>query len=82
MLALVYLVNEACTEVPANPYSRRNRTSQRDSPMSSRSPMFFHGSHPNTTNDRFRRSFICHFVGAEAQRFEPAQGTHMSHLAP
>jgi ectoine hydroxylase-related dioxygenase (phytanoyl-CoA dioxygenase family) len=23
-----------------------------------------HGSYPNTTSDRFRRSFICHYVGA------------------
>lgn len=41
-----------------------------------------HGSHPNTTADRFRRSFICHFVGSEATIFEPVRGTHMRHLAP
>jgi phytanoyl-CoA hydroxylase len=40
-----------------------------------------HGSYPNTTADRFRRSFICHFVGKNAKRFEPEKGTHMSHLA-
>ena len=39
-----------------------------------------HGSHPNVTADRFRRSFICHFVGEHAKRFEPEKGTHMSHL--
>lgn len=41
-----------------------------------------HGSYPNTTTDRFRRSFICHFIGASAVRFEPEQGEHMSHIAP
>lgn len=41
-----------------------------------------HGSYPNTTTDRFRRSFICHFVGAQAEKFVPPKGTHMSHLAP
>lgn len=41
-----------------------------------------HGSYPNTTTDRFRRSFICHFIGAEAERFVPPQGTNMRHLAP
>lgn len=40
-----------------------------------------HGSYPNTTADRFRRSFICHFIGKNSKRFEPAKGTHMSHLA-
>lgn len=40
-----------------------------------------HGSHPNTTTDRFRRSFICHYVGAQATDFEPPPGYHMSHLA-
>lgn len=41
-----------------------------------------HGSYPNTTSDRFRRSFICHFIGASATKFEPEQGEHMSHIAP
>jgi ectoine hydroxylase-related dioxygenase (phytanoyl-CoA dioxygenase family) len=41
-----------------------------------------HGSHPNTTADRFRRSFICHFVGEHARDFVPPPGTHMTHLAP
>ncbi|WP_431895460.1 phytanoyl-CoA dioxygenase family protein [Nonomuraea sp. bgisy101] len=27
-----------------------------------------HGSEPNTTADRFRRSFICHYVGASTER--------------
>jgi phytanoyl-CoA hydroxylase len=40
-----------------------------------------HGSHPNVTEDRFRRSFICHYVGAHAKKFEPPRGTHMTHLA-
>ena len=39
-----------------------------------------HGSLPNTTTDRFRRSFICHFIGARSQDFEPPSGYHMSHL--
>ncbi|MBA2481561.1 MAG: phytanoyl-CoA dioxygenase family protein [Planctomycetes bacterium] len=41
-----------------------------------------HGSYANTTTDRFRRSFICHFIGDRATRFAPAPGTHMDHLAP
>jgi phytanoyl-CoA hydroxylase len=41
-----------------------------------------HGSYPNTTADRFRRGFICHFVGEHATKFVPPQGTHMTHLAP
>lgn len=39
-----------------------------------------HGSFPNQTTDRWRRSFICHYVGEHASTFEPAPGTHMSHL--
>ena len=39
-----------------------------------------HGSHPNTTTDRFRRSFICHFIGKHSKSFEAPKGTHMSHL--
>ncbi|MCX5661387.1 MAG: phytanoyl-CoA dioxygenase family protein [Planctomycetota bacterium] len=39
-----------------------------------------HGSYPNTTTDRFRRSFICHYITKGAKKFEPAKGTHMSHL--
>jgi phytanoyl-CoA hydroxylase len=27
-----------------------------------------HGSHPNRTADRFRRSFICHYVGRSSER--------------
>jgi len=27
-----------------------------------------HGSQPNTTTDRFRRSFICHYVGRSSER--------------
>lgn len=41
-----------------------------------------HGSYPNTTRDRFRRSFICHFVGESATTLTVAQGHHMSHVAP
>ncbi|MFW6059920.1 MAG: phytanoyl-CoA dioxygenase family protein [Phycisphaeraceae bacterium] len=39
-----------------------------------------HGSHSNTTDNRFRRSFICHFIGEHARQFTPAKGQHMSHL--
>jgi len=40
-----------------------------------------HGSYPNKTTDRFRRSFICHFIGKGAKKFEPAPGTHMTHVS-
>lgn len=40
-----------------------------------------HGSYPNVTKNRFRRSFICHYVGKHAKKFVPAQGTHMTHVA-
>ena len=39
-----------------------------------------HGSYMNKTNDRWRRSFICHYMGEKSQRFEPVEGTHVSHL--
>lgn len=39
-----------------------------------------HGSYMNETNDRWRRSFICHYIGEHAKDFEPAQGEHVSHL--
>ena len=39
-----------------------------------------HGSYLNTTKDRWRRSFICHYVGEHAVDFVPEQGTHVSHL--
>ena len=39
-----------------------------------------HGSYMIKTNDRWRRSFICHYMGENSQRFEPAEGTHVSHL--
>lgn len=39
-----------------------------------------HGSYANKTKDRWRRSFICHFVGKHAEQFEPEQGKHVSHL--
>jgi ectoine hydroxylase-related dioxygenase (phytanoyl-CoA dioxygenase family) len=39
-----------------------------------------HGSYRNKTGDRWRRSFICHYKGENSQRFEPAEGTHVSHL--
>ena len=41
-----------------------------------------HGSYVNTTTDRFRRGFICHYIGDKATRFEAVQGTNMTHLAP
>jgi phytanoyl-CoA hydroxylase len=41
-----------------------------------------HGSYANTTSDRFRRAYICHFVGDQATTFESAPGTNMTHLAP
>ena len=39
-----------------------------------------HGSYLNKTKARWRRSFICHYVGEQAVDFVPEQGTHMSHL--
>ncbi len=39
-----------------------------------------HGSYANVTPDRFRRSFICHYVGAHSKKFEPPKGTHMSYV--
>ena len=39
-----------------------------------------HGSYMNKTDDRWRRSFICHYMGEHSQRFEPDEGTHVSHL--
>lgn len=39
-----------------------------------------HGSYANTTQDRWRRTFICHYIGKHAQTFEPKQGTHVSHV--
>jgi len=27
-----------------------------------------HGSQPNSTQDRFRRSFICHYIGRSSER--------------
>ena len=39
-----------------------------------------HGSYMNKTRDRWRRSFICHYIGENSQRFEPTEGTHVSHL--
>ena len=39
-----------------------------------------HGSYMNATNDRWRRSFICHYIGENAEDFEPPQGKHVSHL--
>ena len=40
-----------------------------------------HGSSANSTPDRFRRCFICHFLGASSQDYDPPAGHHMSHLA-
>lgn len=39
-----------------------------------------HGSYLNETHDRWRRSFICHYIGEDAKDFEPPQGKHVSHL--
>lgn len=41
-----------------------------------------HGSHPNTTTDRWRRSFICHYVGEHAVKFKPGRGEHMKDVHP
>lgn len=40
-----------------------------------------HGSYANTTTDRWRRTFICHYVGKHAQKFEPQEGTHVTHVS-
>ena len=53
--------------------------------MKSGDVLFFHGktihgSYPNVTADRWRRSFICHYIGKHAERFTPSQGKHVSHL--
>ncbi|NUS03941.1 MAG: phytanoyl-CoA dioxygenase family protein [Nonomuraea sp.] len=34
-----------------------------------------HGSEPNSTSDRFRRSFICHYVGRSAERISEYYAT-------
>ena len=39
-----------------------------------------HGSYPNQTADRWRRSFICHYIGKRAEHFEPPQGFHVAHV--
>lgn len=39
-----------------------------------------HGSYANVTNDRWRRSFICHYIGEHAQKFTPEQGRHVTHV--
>jgi ectoine hydroxylase-related dioxygenase (phytanoyl-CoA dioxygenase family) len=39
-----------------------------------------HGSHPNRTSDRWRRSFSCHYIGRHSREFVPPPGTHWSHL--
>ena len=39
-----------------------------------------HGSYPNQTADRWRRSFICHYIGKHAEHFEPPQGFHVAHV--
>ena len=39
-----------------------------------------HGSYVNETHNRWRRSFICHYIGEHAKDFEPPQGKHVSHL--
>lgn len=40
-----------------------------------------HGSYPNVTADRFRRSFICHYAGEKSKQFVPKEGTNMSDVA-
>lgn len=40
-----------------------------------------HGSYANTTQDRWRRTFICHYVGQHATKFEPEVGTHVTHIS-
>lgn len=37
-----------------------------------------HGSYPNTTKDRWRRTFIIHYEGQHAKEFQPPQGKHVS----
>lgn len=39
-----------------------------------------HGSYANITQDRWRRTFICHYVGKHAKKFDPQEGTHVSHI--
>lgn len=39
-----------------------------------------HGSYPNTTTDRWRRSFICHYVAEYSVPFVPGEGQNMAHL--
>ena len=39
-----------------------------------------HGSYRNSTTDRWRRSFICHYIGENSQSFVAPQGKHVSHL--
>jgi len=39
-----------------------------------------HGSYNNQTADRWRRSFICHYVGQNGASFQPAAGTHVSQV--
>ena len=39
-----------------------------------------HGSYPNQTADRWRRSFICHYIGKRAEHFDPPQGFHVGHV--
>lgn len=40
-----------------------------------------HGSYANVTSDRWRRTFICHYIGKHAQKFEPDEGTHVTHVS-
>ena len=39
-----------------------------------------HGSYRNATTDRWRRSFICHYIGENSQSFVASQDKHVSHL--
>lgn len=39
-----------------------------------------HGSYPNTTTDRWRRTFIVHYVGKHAEEFKPPKGKHVSDI--
>lgn len=54
-------------------------------PMAAGDVLFFdgftiHGSYNNTTADRFRRSFIVHYVGAHAEKLVADEKQHMSYV--
>ena len=50
--------------------------------MKSGDALFFHGktihsSYLNMAKNRWRRSFICHYIGEHAKRFEPEMGRRL-----